>query len=159
MHFHQQLNQLLRFRPHRRIGNALQLLHSFTELPHSIAEILVVRHDPPFQFRSKGGHSLAQSPNCVPEPPPTPCWTTSPTQGCKPNIGECLVSSTLPFPRYIWTPHGRHGSKLRTARMMSMPLNLSGPFSSKMGVFCTASSYGPAVPYTSRGFAFQGVGG
>ena len=26
---------------------------------------------------------------------------------------------------------------------MSMPLNLSGPFSSKIGVFCTASSYGP----------------
>ena len=33
-----------------------------------------------------------------------------------------------------------------TARMMSMPLNLSGPFSSKIGVFCTASSYGPGVP-------------
>ena len=33
------------------------------------------------------------------------------------------------------TPHGRHGSKLRTARMMSMPLKLSGPFSSKIGVF------------------------
>src|ERR1700757_2527789 len=63
-----------------------------------------------------------------------------------PNIGECRVSSTLPLPRYMCTPHGRQGSKLRTARMMSMPLNLSGPFSSKMGVFCTASSYGPGVP-------------
>ena len=38
------------------------------------------------------------------------------------------------------------GSKLRTARMMSMPLKLSGGFSSKIGVFCTASSYGPGVP-------------
>ena len=59
----------------------------------------------------------------------------------------------------MWTPHGKQGSKLRTARMMSMPLNLSGPFSSKIGVFCTASSYGPGVPYTSRGLAFHGVGG
>ena len=57
-----------------------------------------------------------------------------------PNMGECLTSSTLPSPRYMWTPQGRHGSKLRTARMMSIPLNLSGPFSSKIGVFCTASS-------------------
>src|SRR5215469_340513 len=57
-----------------------------------------------------------------------------------PNMGECRVSSTLPLPRYMWTPQGRQGSKLRTARMMSMPLNLSGPFSSKIGVFCTASS-------------------
>ena len=57
-----------------------------------------------------------------------------------PNIGTCCTSSSLPSPRYMWTPHGRHGSKLRTARMMSMPLNLSGPFSSKIGVFCTASS-------------------
>ena len=51
-----------------------------------------------------------------------------------------------PSPVYMWTPHGRHGSKLRTARMMSTPLKLSGPFSSNMGVFCTASSYGPGVP-------------
>ena len=57
-----------------------------------------------------------------------------------PNIGVCFTSSSRPLPRYMWTPHGRHGSKLRTVRMMSMPLNLSGPFSSKMGVFCTASS-------------------
>ena len=28
----------------------------------------------------------------------------------------------------------------RTARMMSTPLKFSGPFSSKIGVFCTASS-------------------
>src|SRR5262249_49368470 len=59
---------------------------------------------------------------------------------CAPNMGTCLTSSTLPLPRYMCTPHGRHGSKLRTARMMSMPLNLSGPFSSNSGVFCTASS-------------------
>ena len=60
---------------------------------------------------------------------------------------------------YMCTPHGRHGSNERTARMMSMPLNLSGPFSSKIGVFCTASSYGPGRAVTSRGFAFHGVGG
>ena len=52
---------------------------------------------------------------------------------------------TLPFP-YMCTPQGRHGSKLWTARMMSTPLKLSGPFSSKIGVFCTESSYGPGVP-------------
>ena len=55
-------------------------------------------------------------------------------------VGECVVLSTLPPPRYMCTPQGRHGSKLRTARMMSMPLKLSGGFSSKIGVFCTASS-------------------
>ena len=59
---------------------------------------------------------------------------------CTPNMGEWRVSITLPLPRYMCTPHGRHGSKLRTARMMSMPRKFSGPFSSKMGVFCTASS-------------------
>src|SRR5690242_4784754 len=61
-------------------------------------------------------------------------------------VGECAVLSTLPPPRYMCTPHGRHGSKLRTARMMSMPLKFSLEFSSKIGVFCTASSYGPGVP-------------
>ena len=61
-------------------------------------------------------------------------------QASRPNIGECRVSRTLPPPSYMCTPQGRHGSKLRTARMMSMPLNLSRPFSSKIGVFCTASS-------------------
>jgi hypothetical protein len=34
----------------------------------------------------------------------------------------------------MWTPHGRHGSKLRTARMMSMPLKFSRELSSKTGV-------------------------
>ena len=43
--------------------------------------------------------------------------------------------------------------------MMSIPLKLSGPFSSKIGVFCTESSYGPGVPYVSRELAFHGVGG
>jgi len=43
--------------------------------------------------------------------------------------------------------------------MMSMPLKRSGGFSSKIGVFCTASSYGPGVPYTSRTLPFHGVGG
>jgi hypothetical protein len=54
--------------------------------------------------------------------------------------GECTFCSTFPPPRYMWTPHGRHGSKLRTARMMSIPLKFSGEFSSKIGVFWTASS-------------------
>jgi hypothetical protein len=31
------------------------------------------------------------------------------------------------------TPHGRHGSKLRTVRITSMPLKFSRPFSSKIG--------------------------
>ncbi len=55
-------------------------------------------------------------------------------------VGECVVLMTRPPPRYMCTPQGRHGSKLRTARMMSMPLKRSGGFSSKIGVFCTASS-------------------
>src|SRR5579862_4638131 len=66
-------------------------------------------------------------------------------------VGEWIFFSTFPLPTYMCTPHGRHGSKLRTVRIMSMPLNLSGPFSSKIGVFCTASSYGPGVPNESRG--------
>src|SRR5947207_3020418 len=61
-------------------------------------------------------------------------------------VGECRVSIVLPLPRYMWTPHGRHGSKLRTARMMSIPLKLSRPFSSKMCVSWIASSYGPGAP-------------
>ncbi len=73
--------------------------------------------------------------------------------------GLWIVCRVFPGPRYMCTPHGRHGSKLRTARMMSMPLKLSGGFSSKIGVFWTASSYGPGVPYTSRTLAFHGVGG
>ena len=52
-------------------------------------------------------------------------------------------SASCRLPRYMCTPHGRHGSKLRTARMMSMPRKSSGPFSSKIGMPCTASSYGP----------------
>ena len=39
--------------------------------------------------------------------------------------GECILCSGLPSPRYMCTPQGRHGSKLRTARMMSMPLKSS----------------------------------
>ena len=74
-------------------------------------------------------------------------------------VGECSLRSTFPSPRYMWTPHGRQGSKLRTARMMSMPLKSSIAFSSKIGVFMTASSYGPGVPKLSVGFAFHGVGG
>ena len=52
----------------------------------------------------------------------------------------CTTFRTLPAPVYMCTPHGRHGSNDRTARMMSTPLKFSGPFSSKIGVFCTASS-------------------
>ena len=47
-----------------------------------------------------------------------------------PSIGECTRFSVLPLPRYMWTPHGRHGSKLRTVRMMSIPRKLSRSFSS-----------------------------
>lgn len=54
---------------------------------------------------------------------------------CAPNIDEWRVSRIFPSPRYMCTPQGRHGSKLLTARMISMPLKLSGPFSSKIGVF------------------------
>ena len=43
--------------------------------------------------------------------------------------------------------------------MMSMPLKFSCVFSSKIGVFCTASSYGPGVPKLSRTLPFHGVGG
>src|SRR6185436_3267617 len=78
---------------------------------------------------------------------------------CAPNMGECRTEISLPGPRYMCTPQGRQGSKLRTVRMMSIPLKFSGPFSSNSGVFCTASSYGPGVPKLSRGLAFHGVGG
>src|SRR5262249_53492295 len=82
------------------------------------------------------------------------------TPSCPPNAaGEWIRCTMRPLPRLMWTPHGRHGSKLRTVRMMSMPLNLSRGLSSKIGCPCTASSYGPGVPKESRGFAFQGVGG
>ena len=55
-------------------------------------------------------------------------------------VGVCITFRTLPLPVYMCTPHGRHGSNEWTARMMSTPLKSSGPFSSKIGVFCTASS-------------------
>ena len=57
-----------------------------------------------------------------------------------PNIGECWARISRPGPKYMWTPQGRQGSKLRTARRMSIPLKSSGPFSSKIGVFWIASS-------------------
>jgi hypothetical protein len=38
-------------------------------------------------------------------------------------------------------------------------LEVSRPFSSKIGVFWTASSYGPGCRSESRGLAFHGVGG
>ena len=43
------------------------------------------------------------------------------------------LQASCPSPRYMCTPHGRHGSKLRTVRMMSMPLKFSRSFSSKIG--------------------------
>ena len=55
-------------------------------------------------------------------------------------VGVWTTFRTDPLPPYMCTPHGRHGSNERTARMMSIPLKFSGPFSSKIGVFCTASS-------------------
>ena len=55
-------------------------------------------------------------------------------------VGRCTTFRTRPAPVYMCTPHGRHGSNDRTARMMSTPLKFSGPFSSKIGVFCTESS-------------------
>jgi hypothetical protein len=48
-------------------------------------------------------------------------------------VGECSSSSFLPPPRYMCTPHGRQGSKLRTVRITSMPLKCSRSFSSKIG--------------------------
>src|SRR6185369_6532204 len=59
---------------------------------------------------------------------------------CAPKVGACCTSSSLPPPRYMCTPQGRHGSKLRTVRMMSTPLNFSRPFSSNSGMFWMASS-------------------
>ncbi len=55
-------------------------------------------------------------------------------------VGECSFSKVWPLPRYMWTPQGRQGSKLRTVRMMSMPLKCSRSFSSKIGCPWTASS-------------------
>ena len=55
-------------------------------------------------------------------------------------VGVCITLRTLPLPVYMCTPHGRQGSNEWTARMMSTPLKSSGPFSSKIGVFWTASS-------------------
>src|SRR4029077_20066633 len=49
---------------------------------------------------------------------------------CAPKVGEWRTSITRPSPTYMWTPHGRHGSKLRTVRMMSMPLKSAWSFSS-----------------------------
>ena len=55
-------------------------------------------------------------------------------------VGVWMTFLTRPLPVYMCTPHGRQGSKLRTARMMSTPLKFSALFSSKIGVFWTASS-------------------
>ena len=59
---------------------------------------------------------------------------------CSPNIGECTCLIVLPLPRYMCTPHGRHGSNERTARMMSMPRKFSASASSKIGMPLHASS-------------------
>ena len=59
---------------------------------------------------------------------------------CSPNIGECTCLIVFPFPRYMCTPHGRHGSKERTARMMSIPRKFSASASSKIGMPLQASS-------------------
>ncbi len=67
------------------------------------------------------------------------CGRRHPARPLRP-VGTCIFSTVFPPPTYMCTPQGRQGSKLRTARMMSMPLKFSGGFSSKIGVFCTASS-------------------
>ena len=88
-----------------------------------VGEGLELARAAPRPARSAHARSTAQPPACWP-----------------PNIGECTCLSVLPPPRYMCTPQGRHGSKDRTARMMSMPRKLSGPFSSKIGWPATASS-------------------
>ena len=39
-------------------------------------------------------------------------------------VGVCITLRTLPPPVYMCTPHGRHGSNERTARMMSIALEV-----------------------------------
>src|SRR5262245_7726894 len=79
------------------------------------------------------GHLLQRAdqrldtPVLLPELAAFPVHACSPlafTGPCTPNIGAWRSCSSLPSPRYMWTPQGRHGSKLRTVRMMSMPLKL-----------------------------------
>src|SRR5262249_31032610 len=61
-----------------------------------------------------------------------------------------------PASEWMCVVHGIHGSKLRMARRMSMPLNSAGSsVSSSSGVFNTASSYGPGWPHRSVGDAFH----
>src|SRR5262245_39439033 len=110
--FHQSGGKLLKPRLRGGIGALLGFAQQIIELLHPRLHLTGVGH----------AHSPVMS------------------YACAPNIGTWRTSSFFPPPTYMCTPHGRHGSKLLTARMMSMPLKLSGPFSSKIGVFCTASS-------------------
>ena len=73
------------------------------------------------QSRLKGSHPSA-----------TPPWT--------PNIGAVAHLDRPAASQVHVDAAGQTGIEARTVRMMSIPLKLSGPFSSKIGVFCTASS-------------------
>src|SRR5262249_56335018 len=100
----------------RRVGQLLRLPEQGVQVPEAALEFVHVdraRHHGPFS-EAAGCHTVYP-------------WT--------PNMGTCRTSRSLPLPRYMWTPQGRHGAQLRTARMISMPLNFSGPFSSKIRVF------------------------
>src|SRR6516164_6162493 len=116
MKLHERLNQVPCGGSDRRIGSILELADQSLDGLGPLPKLILPGHGALPQMEPKQSHRS---------------W---------PNIGECRVSRTLPLPRYMCTPHGKQGSKLRTARMISMPLNLSGPFSSKIGVFWTASS-------------------
>ena len=65
---------------------------------------------------------------------PASAWPANDQSRLGAAVGEWIFFRVLPFPRYMCTPQGRHGSKLRTVRMMSMPLKCSRSFSSKIGV-------------------------
>ena len=78
-----------------------------------------------------------------------------------PGVREACASASRHCRRRGTCAH-RTASKDRNCErpsMMSMPLKLSGGFSSKIGVFWTASSYGPGTPFVSLTLAFHGVGG
>ena len=66
-----------------------------------------------------------------------------PASDRRPGSASAASSSTFPSRGTCAPRRAGTGSKLRTARMMSMPLKCSRSFSSKIGVFITASSYGP----------------
>src|SRR5581483_6252956 len=120
VHAQQQLHDLPHLRTRRGIDRLLRQMQQAVQPLQAVLKI-VCSHA---SSRRAEGES---PPRTLPYP-------------CTPNIGTWRTSRTLPPPRYMCTPHGRQGSKLRTARMMSIPLKLSRPFSSKIGIPDTASS-------------------